>query len=192
MAEWWKKISESLKVESPRQNQSLRDRLDREKEHLRKDRERHYSQTEHRRAGESDEQARMEDARALAHLLGWKLDVHVEGLTDNPALIDDLWFGVKRYLGPPIEEDGPYEIYWKLHFFRTCPHCKNLIPTLELGDSAEIVEASKKSMLGQDILVPKATKKLAAYLEELDRGAMDPYMSRYCPHCRKPIKGLLT
>jgi hypothetical protein len=191
MAEWWKALRESLKTENPKQSLSLRERLDKEKEHLRKDRERHYSTTEHRKPGESDEQAEIEDIRALTLLLGWKLDVHVEGLNENPALIDDLWFGVKRYLGPPLEPDGPYEIYWKLHFFRTCPHCKKLIPTIELGDSAEIVAASKGSMLGQEVLVPKSTKRLAAYLEELDRGAMDPYMSRYCTYCRKPVKGLL-
>jgi hypothetical protein len=124
-------------------------------------------------------------------LLAWKLDVHVENLTENPALIDELWFGVKRYLGPPLVEDGPYEIYWKLHFYRTCPHCKNILPTIELGDSAEVNAACQQAMLGQEVFVPKATKKLAAYLEEIDRGAMDAHMSRYCPHCRKPIKGLL-
>jgi|GEM_PF-2967315 hypothetical protein len=194
MSEWWKAIAETFrKVEHPNSKSiSLRDRLEQERTRLREEEEQwkrggggkdahpHYA---------TDARIKQEDARALATLLGWKLDVHLKEEIENPANIDGYWFGVQRYVSEPEIEDGPYVTYWKLFVFRPCTHCKFLIPTLELGDYTEVVAATKQMALGQDYYVPKSTQKLAQYLNEIEGGRFDSHLPRVCPQCHKLLKG---
>ncbi|GAB4454865.1 MAG: hypothetical protein OHK0029_10070 [Armatimonadaceae bacterium] len=195
MAEWWKALAETFrKVDHPKKNLSLKERLEEERNRLREEEEKW------KRGGGNephpnyavDARIRQEDARALATLIGWKLDVHLEEVTENPVNVDGYWFGVQRYVSAPEEEDGPYVTYWKLFVFRPCTQCKFLIPTLELGDYIEVVAATKQMALGQDAYVPKSTQKLAQYLNEIEGGRFDPHLPRVCPHCRSLLKGSKT
>lgn len=195
MAEWWKSLSEVFTKGQDTRPLSLKERLEVEQRRMRETEERqrrtHSHEPQIRASGETDAQAKTQDCQALATLLGWKLDTKIEHLTENPANIDGYWFGVRRYLGPPTETGGDNEILWKLYLFRPCTHCKFLIYTLELGDYTEVKEAVTKMMTGERPHVPKATERLAAYLNEVGTGKFDPHMPRFCPACRKPIKGLL-
>lgn len=196
MTDWLKNLTSVFsKGQEDARNLSLRDRLEQEQVRLREEQERARrtggNTPEHRLPGETDDQANRQDCAALATLLKWKLDVKVENLDQNPAKVDGYWFGVRRYLGPPVEPDGPNEILYKLYTYRPCIHCKHLIPTLELGDDVETRAAAKQMMLGQPVSVTKSTEKLAAYLNEVAGGRLDPHLPRFCPACRKPIKGVL-
>ncbi len=195
MAEWWKTLSEAFrKVEHPGRALSLKDRLSQEQVRLKEEdarwRRGNGDAPEPRTPGETEAMARQEDARALEALLRWKMDVNLVDLNENPVNIDGYWFGVQRYVGPPVYEDGPYEMLWKLHLFRPCPHCKLLIPTIELGDYAEALAATRQIASGQEAFVPKSTQKLASYLNEIEGGRFDPHLPRVCPKCHNLLKGM--
>lgn len=197
MAEWWRsitdkigKLSDSEAVAPPA---TLRERLEREKEKLKMESEQsRHGAVEARAPGETREDAEVQDRRVLIALLGWKLDARFEPgkhPTSNPSKVDGYWFGVRRYW-QPARKAGEYDqIGWKLFFHRVCPHCKALVPTIELGDYAEVGEATARSMVGEDVEVPKSTARLAAYLNDLEAGRPDMYCPRQCPACRKLIKG---
>lgn len=192
MAEWWKSFTDAFGSKDPAAKPaSLRDRLEQEKVRLRET-EKQRRMGDHRRPGESEDQAMKQDAKALATLLGWKLDVRVEDLDVNPARIDGYWFGVKRYVvesETPDDPNRPYDISYKLFLYRPCSHCRFLIPTIELGDYSEIVEAAKRMTRGEDPGVGKSTAAMAKYLAETEGDRLDPYLPRFCPKCRKLIKG---
>lgn len=192
MPEWLKALTEAFgggEKDPLRRTASLRDRVQSEQQKQR-ELEKQNKSGEHRRPGESDEQARRDDGRALEALLGWKLDVHVEGVDITPIKVDGYWFGVQRYVvhAEDPTDDNPYEIRWKLFFYKPCPHCRHLTPTIELGDYAEVLEASRRMTRGEDPSVPKSTSTLAKYLNDTEN-KLDPYLPRFCPKCRKVIKG---
>jgi hypothetical protein len=194
MTEWLKSFTDVFKAPQNSKALSLKERLEQEQGRLKEEEERLRKagpRGEHRMPGETDAQANKQDCTALATLLRWKLDVKVENLDQNPARVDGYWFGVRRYFGPPLEPDGPNEVLWKLHIYRPCMHCKHLIPTMELGDSAETKVATQQMMRGETVTIAKSTEKLAAYLNEVEKGRLDTHMPRFCPSCRKPIKGTL-
>ncbi len=142
--------------------------------------------------GESPEEASVEDKRVLASMLGWKLDIKQDYRTfeTNPAKVDGYWFGVKRYWKFGRSENEEDELSYKLHFFRKCENCRTLFPTIELGDYLEVKEANRKIIEeGVEVFVAKSTARLAAYLNDLEKGKSDPFCPRMCPACRKLIKG---
>ncbi len=193
MADWIKNLSsvfsrttdESLVRE---RTESFKDRLDREKASLREQEARRFQNGGNTQTAgpDTDEAARQEDLRALRALLGWKLGIQTGDVVGNPSKVDGYWFGVRRYVK---EKAGGYETCWTLHFFRQCPHCRFLFPTLELGDYAEALQAAQNMMDGKDAIVSRSTQKLAAYLNVLESGGADEYCPRLCPSCRKLIRG---
>ena len=205
MAEWWKNITDALArpsdaAASRNHTATLKERLDREKVKLREQ----ELQNRARSMGgpnaapfggpDASEAAQQEDLRALRALLGWKLGVTPKDLPGNPSKIDGYWFGVRRYitekpLDDPARDGASYEPCWKLHFFRQCPQCRFLFPTLELGDYSEALEAAKEMMAGKEAEVSRSTEKLAVYLNALESGKPDEHCPRYCPSCRKLIRG---
>ena len=196
MSEWWKSLSGKFNLLTPpteaTETLSLRDRLEREKDRQRIEaRQRASGEADTLAPGESIEQAQIQDIRALCSLLGWKLGVKTEPseLTGNPSKVDGYWFGVKRYWDFATAEGQEDQISWKLHFFKPCNHCRTLVPTIELGDFAEVRHATERMMDGEEIQVARATSRLAGYLNDMEAGRPDLYCPRICPSCRKLIKG---
>jgi hypothetical protein len=196
MAEFWKSIQDKLGKATPAIPEPLtfRERLEREQERQREQIKRQASVGTNSplAPGESVADANLQDKRVLISMLGWKLDIKKETgeITTNPAKVEGFWLGVKRYWRFARNEDEHDELSWKLHYYRTCIHCKAQIPTIELGDYLEIKGAAEKMMTeGQEVLVVKSTARLAAYLNDLDAGKPDAHCPRMCPKCRKLIKG---
>jgi hypothetical protein len=200
VGEWWRSITERLNKLHPEAEGgpappvSLRDRLEHEKERLREEAERQEKAEPGQTLapGESREEAELQDRRVLIALLGWKLDVRFEPgqfPTTNPAKVEGYWFGVRRYWRYARAEGEEDRIGWKLFFHRVCPNCKALVPTLELGDYAEVDAAAAKMMVGGEAQVGKSTHRLASYLNDLEAGRPDPHCPRLCPGCRKLMKG---
>lgn len=205
MAEWWKNLTDALARPSDeaagrQRSTTLKERVDREKEKLREQEMRTESRSRNgvvyggggtvRDPGEAELQ---EDLHALRALVGWKLGVQVKDIAGNPSKIDGYWFGVRRYIKEkPASKNGGdsgYEPCWTLHFFRQCPSCKFLFPTLELGNYSEALEAATAMMAGKDAEVSRSTEKLAAYLNDREAGRPDEFCPRQCPSCRKLIRG---
>lgn len=183
MTEWLKTLTEKLK--KPSEEITLRDRLEAEQR-----RQREASlRTASGLTRAQEEEVNKEDLKALTTLLAWKLDVKKDNLAANPAKVDGLWLGVTRYL-PRVEgETASAGVSWKLYLFRPCPHCKHLIQNIPLGDLAEVTYAMEQTIRGQDVPVSKSTARLAAHLADIEAHKPDPYCPRFCPQCRKPIRG---
>ncbi len=183
MTEWLKTITEKLK--KPSEEITLRDRLEAEQR-----RQREANQRTASGLTLAQEQAtNKEDLKALTTLLAWKLDVRKDNLLANPAKVDGLWFGVSRYSRRGEGESPDPVTSWKLYLFRPCPHCKHLIQNIPLGDQAEITDAVEQTIHGKETPVSKSTARLAAHLADIDAHKPDPYCPRFCPQCRKPIRG---
>lgn len=182
MAEWLKTITEKLR--KPSDEITLRDRLEAEQRRQREAAERPGSGL----TPAQEQVVSKDDLKALSTLLAWKLDVRKDNLLANPAKVDGLWFGVSRYLRH-IEGESDPAMSWKLYLFRACPHCKHLIQNIPLGDQAEITAAMEQTIRGQETPVGKSTSRLAAHLADIDANKPDPYCPRFCPQCRKPIRG---
>lgn len=208
MSDWWKAFSTALGKEgSAAEGQQqpapgLRGRLEQELERLRgeeKFRRQAAAETsaggiaaggarDGRYRGEDGQQMLHEDLRALTTLLRWKLDVEAAP-ERNPARVDGLYFGVQRR--PLRDDDGhvTQEVTWRLYLYRPCPHCKFLIPTIDLGDHREVMEAVKQETAGNAVQIIRSTEHLAGYLHDIQRGRPDQYYPRLCPSCRKLLKG---
>jgi hypothetical protein len=183
MADWLKTLTEKLK--KPSEEITLRDRLEAEQR-----RQREESQRTNSGLTVAQEQAiQKEDLKALTTLLAWKLDVRKDNILANPAKVDGLWFGVSRYLRAGEGDNADSVISWKLYLYRPCPNCKHLLQNIPLGDQAEITSAVEHNIRGEEVPVSKSTARLAAHLADIDAHKADPYCPRFCPHCRKPIRG---
>jgi hypothetical protein len=183
MPEWLKNISGLLgKKESG--TVTLRDRLDAEQRRLRESTELSSSG----RTLEEERHIQQEDVEALKKLLAWKLDVKADHLLANPAKVDGIWFQVRRYFRAGENGSGSVPS-WTLHSCRVCPGCKTRIPTIILGDYAEIADAVERIATGKGGEVTKSTPRLAAYLADVEANRPDPYCPRFCPECHKPIRG---
>lgn len=185
MTEWIKSITGLLNKKEPGEI-TLRDRIEAEQRRL-------HEQTTVTKSGRtiSDEQTiKKDDLKALQMLLAWKLDVHRDNLTENPAKVDGLLLGVKRYFRT-AKGTSAAEVSWKLFVYRLCPNpnCKHQIPTLELGDHAEITDAVEQMATGKDAEVGKSTTRLARYIADVEANKPDPFCPRFCPQCRKAIRG---
>ena len=197
MSEFWKSLQDKLgkpAVEAAKPL-SFREKLELEQSRQREQEKRALAVNRAGmplKPGESIAEASDEDKRMLSSMLGWKLDIKVDfrTLTTNPAKVDGYWFGVKRYWKFGRSEGEEDELSYKLHFYRKCDHCRALVPTIELGDYLEVKEAGRKMIEdGVEVPVAKSTARLAAYLNDLDKGKADPYCPRMCPSCKKLIKG---
>lgn len=184
MSEWLKSITGLLVKKEPGET-TLRDRIEAEQRRLREATERNASG----RTVAEEQILLHEDLKALQMLLAWKLDVKAENLLANPAKVDGLWFGVKRYFREGKGENAAPMVSWKLYVHRVCPNCKHAIPTLELGDHAEVTEAVEQMAHGKETEVSKSTTRLARYIADVEANHPDPYCPRFCPQCRKPIRG---
>ena len=190
MSDWWKNITAVFarpgdEREQREQAASLRGQLDREKQKLRAVNASGTSKNAQEAA------AWQEELRVLRSLVGWKLGVQVKDLAGNPSKIDGYWFGVQPYVRDTVDSNGGRDFArsWKLYFFRQCPQCRHLFPTLELGDYAEAEAATQNLMAGEEAGVVRSTEKLAAYLNDLEQNKPDEHCPRHCPNCSKLLRG---
>ena len=183
MAEWLKNIADKMK--KPSEETTLRDRLDAEQRRQREATQRTGSGL----TIAQEQEVNKEDLKALTTLLAWKLDVRKDNLLANPAKVDGLWLGVSRYFRRGEGENPDPVISWKLYLFRACPHCKHLIQNIPLGDLEEITNAVEQTIHGKETPVGKSTARLAAHLADIEANKPDPYCPRFCPQCRKAIRG---